>query len=103
MVVFAKILVPNLRGSYGAESCSRHSFLELLDSVVDFAYARLELNLRIGCDRAHRDPEKQSEVMRALCAHPEVLQEYDLNPPPNSPAYIAALWQTCRSKNATHA
>lgn len=43
-------------------------FFQLLDSVVDFANARLGLNLRVGCDRAQRDPEKQSEVMRALCA-----------------------------------
>ncbi|WP_294375465.1 hypothetical protein [uncultured Slackia sp.] len=56
-------------------------FFQLLDSMVDFANARLGLNLRVGRDRARRDPEKQSEVMRALCAHPEVLQEYDLNPP----------------------
>lgn len=70
MVVFAKMLVPDLRGSYGAESCSGHSFLELLDSVVDFANARLELNLRIGRDCAHRDPEKQSEVMQAVARTP---------------------------------
>lgn len=56
-------------------------FFQLLDSVVDFANARLGLNLRVGRDRAQRDPEKQSEVMRAVCAHPEVLQEYvALNP-----------------------
>lgn len=70
-------------------------FFQLLDSVVDFANARLGLNLRVGCDRAQRDPEKQSEVMRALCAHPEVLREYvALNPSGFSASLLkdAASW-----------
>ena len=71
-------------------------FFQLLDSVVDFANARLGLNLRVGRDRAQRDPEKQSEVMRALCAHPEVLQEYvALNPSGFSASLLkeAASWR----------
>ena len=70
-------------------------FFQLLDSVVDFANARLGLNLRVGRDRAQRDPEKQSEVMRAVCAHPEVLQEYvALNPSGFSTSLLkdAASW-----------
>lgn len=71
-------------------------FFQLLDSVVDFANARLGLNLHVGHDRAQRDPEKQSEVMRALCAHPEVLQEYiALNPSGFSASLLkeAASWR----------
>ena len=71
-------------------------FFQLLDSVVDFANARLGLNLRVGRDRAQRDPEKQSEVMRALCVHPEVLQEYvALNPSGFSASLLkdAASWR----------
>ena len=70
-------------------------FFQLLDSVVDFANARLGLNLRVGCDHAQRDPEKQSEVMRALCTRPEVLQEYVvLNPSGFSASLLndAASW-----------
>lgn len=71
-------------------------FFQLLDSVVDFANARLGLNLHVGHNRAQRDPEKQSEVMRALCAHPEVLQEYiALNPSGFSASLLkeAASWR----------
>ena len=75
-------------------------FFQLLDSVVDFANARLGLNLRVGRDRAQRDPEKQSEVMRAVCAHPEVLQEYvAMNPSGFSTSLLkdAASW--CEALN----
>ena len=70
-------------------------FFQLLDSMVDFANARLGLDLRVGRDRAQRDPEKQSEVMRALCAHPEILREYvALNPSGFSVSLLkdAASW-----------
>ena len=43
---------------------------QLFNSVVDFANARLGLNLRVGRDRVQRDPEKQSEVMQAAARIP---------------------------------
>ncbi len=45
-------------------------FFQLFDSVVDFANARLGLNLRVGRDRAQRDREKQSEVMQTVARTP---------------------------------
>ena len=71
-------------------------FFRLFDSVVEFANARLGLGCDLGANRGVRDAAEQLEVVNAICANPEVLQEYAVvNPSRLSAADLktALTWQ----------